>query len=278
MSRKTANKIIFLTTSQFLTNNSNFQQVKMDNGFSFSNPGNLKLPVQTIYEGGHSVARNPRIQTMFRMIGYGDNIGSGFPAILSAWGDENWRKPDLRQNEELHQVELKLWTISLMPQECTEYLKLLYGEDYSQLDSSSQIILGTAYLENEVTNSRMQSILNLHSTEIGHLLSALVENSMLVANKKGRWTTYNLNESYVKQSSQIQLSDVASKDIKFRCPSDKLIYDYIKTNGFITTNQIVSITSITTTSGASAALARLRKMGLVKKEHHGKQVIYKLIT
>ena len=89
--------------------------VKTDKGFEFSNPGNLKLPVQNIYEGGHSVARNPRIQTMFRMIGYGDNIGSGFPTILSAWGEENWRKPDLKQNEELHQVDLKLWMISLMP-------------------------------------------------------------------------------------------------------------------------------------------------------------------
>jgi hypothetical protein len=59
------------------------------------------------------------------MIGYGDNIGSGFPAILSAWGEENWRKPDLSQSEELHQVELKLWMVSLIPPECTEYLQKL---------------------------------------------------------------------------------------------------------------------------------------------------------
>ena len=51
--------------------------VKTDEGFEFSNPGNLKLPIQAIYDGGHSVARNPRIQAMFRMIGYGDNIGFG---------------------------------------------------------------------------------------------------------------------------------------------------------------------------------------------------------
>ncbi len=56
---------------------------KTDNGFVFSNPGGLQLPVRTIYEGGHSVARNLRIQTFFRMIGAGDNIGSGFPTILS---------------------------------------------------------------------------------------------------------------------------------------------------------------------------------------------------
>lgn len=101
--------------------------VKKDEGFFFSNPGNLKLSVQSIYEGGYSGARNPRIQTMFRMIGLGDNIGSGFPAILHAWADEKWRKPDLYQNEELHQVELKLWMSSLMPTECTAYLKELFG-------------------------------------------------------------------------------------------------------------------------------------------------------
>ena len=101
--------------------------VKQENGFFFSNPGNLKLPVRAIYEGGHSVARNPKIQNMFRMIGLGDNIGSGFPAILKAWGKEKWRQPDLYDDQELQQVELKLWTISLMPEECTEFLLNKFG-------------------------------------------------------------------------------------------------------------------------------------------------------
>ena len=164
--------------------------VKTDKGYLFSNPGSVKLPIRTIYEGGHSVARNPRIQTFFRMIGIGDNIGSGFPTILNAWSEENWRKPDLCENTELHQVELKLWTISLMPQECTEHLQVLFGLAYSHLDNNSQIILGTAYLEEKVTNSRIRSILDLQSIEIGHILSDLVEKEMLIADKKGRWTSY----------------------------------------------------------------------------------------
>lgn len=56
--------------------------IKYNDGFWFSNPGSLKLPTHVIYGGGHSVARNPKIQNMFRMIGLGDNIGSGFPTIL----------------------------------------------------------------------------------------------------------------------------------------------------------------------------------------------------
>lgn len=155
--------------------------IKNDTGFIFSNPGILKLPIQAIYEGGHSVARNPKIQTMFRMIGYGDNIGSGFPTILNAWGEENWRKPDLSQNED-----------------------------------------------------------------------------------------------YVIQPEQVDFQDVSIDEIVFRNKADEVIYNYIKTNGFITTHQILEITNITTTAGASVALNRLIKGGLVKKVRQGRHFIYQL--
>ena len=36
-------------------------------------------------DSGNSKSRNPRMQTMLRMVGFGDNAGSGFPAILNAW-------------------------------------------------------------------------------------------------------------------------------------------------------------------------------------------------
>ena len=250
--------------------------VKTDNGFIFSNPGGLRLPVRMIYEGGHSVARNPRIQTFFRMIGAGDNIGSGFPTILSAWGEENWRKPDLSQDTELHQVNLKLWMISLMPQECTEHLQRLLGQEYSHLSREEQIILGTAFLEGTVTNSRMQSMLDLHSTEIGRILSWLVDSNMLIANKKGRWTNYRLNEDYEIPPEQIRLIEPSSVEPSFRNGTDKIIYDYIRTNRFITTHQVLEITRIKTSQGANVALGRLMKMGLIVKIRKGRQFIYQL--
>ncbi len=248
--------------------------LKTDRGFVFSNPGNLKLPVQMIYEGGHSVARNPRIQTMFRMIGLGDNVGSGFPTILNVWGAEQWRKPDLSENEELHQVELKLWMISLMPPECTEYLYQLFGVAYKHLDKDSQIILGTAYLEGRVTNARMQSILELHSVEIGHILSGLVDKNMLIVDKKGRWTSYKINTDYDIKPEQLQISDIAPDIIELRNETDKQIYEYIRTNGFITVHQVLDITKITTQQGASVALKRLIKVNLITKKRQGRQFIY----
>ncbi len=250
--------------------------IKTDKGYVFSNPGGLKLPIRAIYEGGHSVARNPRIQTFFRMIGAGDNVGSGFPTILHAWGEENWRKPDLSENTELHQVDLKLWMVSLMPQECTEYLQRLFGLAYAHLNNAEQIILSTAYLEGEVTNTRMQSMLELHSTEIGRILSGLVDADMLLADKKGRWTSYRLNESYEIGPEQLRLEDIPSTNPAFNNETDRIIYKYIYTNGFITVNQILDITRITTTQGANTALGRLMKAGLIIKVRKGRQFIYQL--
>lgn len=250
--------------------------VKEDKGFCFSNPGSLKLPIRAIYEGGHSVARNPRIQTMLRMIGYGDNIGSGFPTILSAWGDENWRKPDLSQDEELHQVTLKLWMISTMPKECTDHLKKLFGSVYTHLSQNEQLILGTAYLEGSVTNSRLQALLDLHSTDVGHLLSDLTARNLLLVNWKGRWSSYQVNENYQPEAEQIDLSDISTDDQNNLRKSDKMIYEYICTNGFITSSQVISLVpDITTKSGATAALRRLIKDQLVEKVREGRQFIYK---
>ncbi len=248
--------------------------VKTDMGFEFSNPGNLKLSVQRIYEGGHSMARNPRLQTMFRMIGYGDNLGSGFPTILQAWGEEKWRKPDLQENEDLNQVELKLWKISLMPKECTEYLQNKFGWVYEKLERCGQIILGTAYLERYVTNSRLQAILGLTSIEVGRMLLELVHKNILIFDGNGRWRRYSINERFSIPPEQIDLT--VDEQIDFKIDTDKIIYNYIKTNGFITAQQVITSTKLTSKSGAVKALNRLIDEQLIKKVRRGRQITYVL--
>ena len=248
--------------------------VKTDMGFEFSNPGNLKLSVQRIYEGGHSMARNPRLQTMFRMIGYGDNLGSGFPTILQAWGEEKWRKPDLQENEDLNQVELKLWKISLMPKECTEYLQNKFGWVYEKLERCGQIILGTAYLERYVTNSRLQAILGLTSIEVGRMLLELVHKNILIFDGNGRWRRYSINERFTIPPEQIDLT--VNEQINFKIDTDKIIYNYRKINGFITAQQVITSTKLTSKSGAVKALNRLIDEQLIKKVRRGRQITYVL--
>ena len=81
---------------------------KHDDRLCFRNPGLLRLPIEKIYNGGNSVARNPRIQNMLRMVGFGENLGSGFPQIISAWKETNWGEPQLINKIDLNEVELVL--------------------------------------------------------------------------------------------------------------------------------------------------------------------------
>lgn len=71
-------------------------------------PKDELLPIKQIFEGGVSYARNPKIQNMLRMVGYGENVGSGFPTIISAWKEAHWGEPELKNKFEIDEVELVL--------------------------------------------------------------------------------------------------------------------------------------------------------------------------
>lgn len=79
---------------------------KRDDGFYFSNPGTVKLPIENVYQGGVSRARNPRMQNMLRMIGFGENLGTGFPTMVDAWEKKFHTLPKLEENLQINFTEL----------------------------------------------------------------------------------------------------------------------------------------------------------------------------
>ena len=79
---------------------------KRDDGFYFSNPGIVKLPIETVYQGGISRARNPRLQNMLRMIGFGENLGTGFPTMVDVWKKKFHTMPQLVENMQVNFTEL----------------------------------------------------------------------------------------------------------------------------------------------------------------------------
>lgn len=94
--------------ADYLMDAGTLKVIKKNKGFEFTNPGILKLPIEDIFRGGNSKPRNPHMQTMLRMVGFGDNAGSGFPTILATWREEGWIRPDLVENTNLNQVTLVL--------------------------------------------------------------------------------------------------------------------------------------------------------------------------
>lgn len=176
---------------------------RRENLFYFSNPGSLRIPVERIYEGNHTAARNPKLQDMFRMIGFGENIGSGFPTILDACRQELWRKPDLKEFSDLRTVDLKIWMVSLMPPEITSEMKSLYGNAFKQLSSVEKQVMATALLEEEVSNNDIQPLLEKNPIEVGAILTKLVEKRLLIPYGKGRWTMYQPNKKFLECTAQV---------------------------------------------------------------------------
>lgn len=60
------------------------------------------------------------MQTMLRMVGFGDKAGSGFPSILATWKEEGWVKPELLEDTNLNQVTLYLRMIPELGEQSSE--------------------------------------------------------------------------------------------------------------------------------------------------------------
>ncbi len=68
----------------------------------------LRISPERIYNGDYTQARNSTIQKMLRMIGFGDNIGSGFMKIIKAWADLGFNSPEIHVEPEVNEVWLTL--------------------------------------------------------------------------------------------------------------------------------------------------------------------------
>lgn len=81
---------------------------RMTDKIVMRNPGTLRISPERIYEGDYTRARNATIQKMLRMVGFGDNIGSGFQKIMKAWESIGFADPDIHEEPEVTEVWLTL--------------------------------------------------------------------------------------------------------------------------------------------------------------------------
>jgi predicted HTH transcriptional regulator len=64
--------------------------------FKFSNPGNLRIPIEIAMQGGRSDPRNVILHQMFSYLGYGERAGSGLYMINKVWSEKEWIKPKMK--------------------------------------------------------------------------------------------------------------------------------------------------------------------------------------
>lgn len=63
---------------------------------------------EEFYAGGNSDPRNPNILKMFGFVNVGERAGSGVDKIMTAWAEQNWKKPEFDFSERSDRVTLKL--------------------------------------------------------------------------------------------------------------------------------------------------------------------------
>ena len=182
--------------ADYLLDAGTLKVIKHADGFEFTNPGILKLSVEDIYQGGNSKSRNPRMQTMLRMIGFGDNAGSGFPAILSTWKNEGWIMPELKEDTRLNQVTL---TLKMMPSLLIELQELR--------EKITEYIGDSAMQAQKITETFNSSIGDILTEKYG--IISIEKHGDMDATLK-RLAAYMVNVSNVKANEIVKMIKILS--------------------------------------------------------------------
>ena len=195
--------------------------IKHPKGFSFRNPGLLRISKEDLFKGGKSDCRNKVLQKMFQYIGMGEQAGSGYPKILRAWMEQHWQHPNVEEDRRYETTTLFLPMISLFPEDIQNALSEKYQNRYNSLDKDSRLALILAYVEDEVSNARLSAIAALHPADATKILRKLVEKELLIPDGVGRGTKYSLNDNVKSLTVQPKDLTVQPKDLTVQ-PNDKI--------------------------------------------------------
>lgn len=169
-------------------------------GFRFSNPGTLLVTLEQYYHGGISECRNPSLQKMFLLIGSAEKAGSGVNKIMAGWDYAHWRSPYLQVNSQPDRLVLELPMFSIIPEETLHELRTMFGNNVDALGKDELSILATCHIEGEISNNRLQYVIDQHRTDITKILQELCKQGYLLSDSKRRWTTYHLNTHFLSDN------------------------------------------------------------------------------
>ncbi len=252
------------------------------NSFMFSNPGTLLVTLHQYYHGGISECRNPSLQKMFLMMGSAEKAGSGVNKIMAGWDYAHWRIPYLQVSQQPDRLTLELPMFSIIPEDTLDVLGDLFGSDVDALGKDELTILATCHIEGEVSNSRLQYMIDQHKTEITRILQELCKQGYLISENKGRWTTYHLNSegSEYFENRRLSLVDTSSNlmdtsEEKVDTSSKKVDTSKEKVD---TSNNLVDTSQIGKKIWLKKDLLHQQIMDLCKDEFKSIDVISKVIN
>ena len=174
------------------TENASLNIYKYPSKIVFSNPGTMLISLKQYYRGGESVCRNKYLQTMFTFLGSAEKAGSGADKIIHGWEELKWKKPYIMERRRPNKVVLTMSMESLLDATVLEALDKRFGEKIKALPQEQMITLALAYSEEEITNERLQSALEMHRADITAMLGKMCTQGLLESSGHGRGTKYHI--------------------------------------------------------------------------------------
>ena len=197
------------------TENASLNVYKYPNKMVFANPGIMLIPLKQYYKGGESVCRNKYLQTMFTFLGSAEKAGSGADKIIHGWEKQNWKRPYIEERSKPNKVVLTMSMESLLDESVMQGLVKHFGEDIGKLSRQQLITLALAYSEEEITNERLQCVLDMHRVDITQMLSKMCSMQLLKSFGYGRGTRYHiygLNMGVQDSNMGVQDSNMGLQD------------------------------------------------------------------
>lgn len=178
--------------------------VKRPDMFGFRNPGLMRIPASIAIQGGEHDCRNRTLHKMFRLVGLGEQAGSGIPKIYRGWASQHWRAPALYERiEPYNQTLLELRMVDLLPAAVVTALRKVFGAKFDYLGQNERLTLAAATSERVVTHARVREMTGLHPFDLTRMLQNLVRDGFLEAHNPGRGAVYCLPGAALPQPEEV---------------------------------------------------------------------------
>ena len=174
--------------------------VKNGKELSISNPGTIRVTKEEFYAGGNSDPRNPNILKMFGFVNVGERAGSGVDKIMTAWAEQNWKKPEFDFSERNDRVTLKLevgqvvYIPGAADLQADRHVELTETDEINNMNKEQKVMY---YLKSHDSISTQQTMeLCEYKTRAGarRLLERMIQNDVLRKIGSGPATKYIFND------------------------------------------------------------------------------------
>jgi ATP-dependent DNA helicase RecG len=147
----------------------------------FYNPGHAFASDAELLSPGDKEVRNQLVRTAFRMVGFGEQAGTGIPAMMRGWQRLGYLPPRIRNDKEQRSFEVTMLRELLLSDE-----QLFFqGSLGVSLTNEEARLFAYACRQQQVSEAEAKTVVSLSTSETRKLLEKLAVQALLSVTPSG---------------------------------------------------------------------------------------------